>query len=123
MSSDSNLSSQGSKNQPPQEVDSLTCLEGLDRASPDLWPDEEAGDISDLIPGLKSSRSSPNYLEFQKEMEEDINMLHEFSSLTTVSLMEKVKCLQNLAFQLGLDECREMTRGKFLQILPTKPKK
>ena len=32
----------------------------------------------------------------------------EFGSLTTSQLMEKVRGLQNLAFQLGLDE------GKFL---------
>lgn len=123
MSSESNLTCKSSTNQPSQEMDSLTCLEGLDRASPDLWPDEEVDNMSDLIPGLKSTGSVPNPPTLRKEMEDDINMLHEFSSLTTVSLMEKVKCLQNLAFQLGMDECREMTRGKFLQILPTKPKK
>ncbi|CAH3159760.1 unnamed protein product [Porites lobata] len=46
-----------------------------------------------------------------------MDMLQEFGSLTTSQLMEKVRGLQNLAFQLGLDEAREMTRGKFLNIL------
>ena len=46
----------------------------------------------------------------------------ELGSLTTANLMEKVRGLQNLAYQLGLDESREMTRGKFLNILE-KPKK
>ncbi|XP_045571993.1 protein lin-52 homolog isoform X3 [Salmo salar] len=98
---------------------------------------------------------------------EDIEMLKELGSLTTANLMEKVKGLQNLAYQLGLEEwltgvwlaplacawrgeaassrllpfytrggqddvtmtprsptpnAREMTRGKFLNILE-RPKK
>ncbi|TRY55371.1 hypothetical protein DNTS_034399 [Danionella cerebrum] len=53
---------------------------------------------------------------------EDVEMLKELGSLTTANLMEKVKGLQNLAYQLGLEESREMTRGKFLNILE-RPKK
>ena len=52
--------------------------------------------------------------------QEDMNMLHSFGSLTSNSLMEKVKELQDLAYQLGIDESREMTRGKFLEILSKK---
>jgi len=48
---------------------------------------------------------------------DDRDMLQEFGSLTTSQLMEKVKALQNLAYQLGLEEAHEMTRGKFLNIL------
>lgn len=32
----------------------------------------------------------------------------ELGSLTTANLMEKVKGLQNLAYQLGLEECKYM---------------
>lgn len=32
----------------------------------------------------------------------------ELGSLTTANLMEKVKGLQNLAYQLGLEECEYM---------------
>ncbi|XP_070955982.1 protein lin-52 homolog isoform X3 [Macaca nemestrina] len=35
---------------------------------------------------------------------DDIDMLKELGSLTTANLMEKVRGLQNLAYQLGLDE-------------------
>lgn len=49
--------------------------------------------------------------------QDDVNMLHGFGSLTSVALLEKVKELQDLAFQLGLEESREMTRGKFLGVL------
>lgn len=34
----------------------------------------------------------------------------ELGSLTTANLMEKVKGLQNLAYQLGLEECKYMAR-------------
>ncbi|EOA99942.1 Protein lin-52-like protein, partial [Anas platyrhynchos] len=33
-------------------------------------------------------------------------LLLELGSLTTANLMEKVRGLQNLAYQLGLDECK-----------------
>jgi hypothetical protein len=44
--------------------------------------------------------------------QDDMNMLHSFGSLTTSALLDKVKELQDLAYQLGIDESREMTRGK-----------
>uniref|UniRef100_A0A8C6XKS0 Protein lin-52 homolog n=1 Tax=Naja naja TaxID=35670 RepID=A0A8C6XKS0_NAJNA len=85
---------------------SLLSFEKLDRASPDLWPEQ--------------CNSPPKWMA---ELEnDDIDMLRELGSLTTANLMEKVRGLQNLAYQLGLDESREMTRGKFLNILE-KPKK
>lgn len=48
---------------------------------------------------------------------EDINLLHQFGSLTSSSLVEEVKKLQNIAYQLGLEESKEMTRGKLLHVL------
>ena len=41
----------------------------------------------------------------------------EFGSLTSSSLVEEVKKLQNIAYQLGLDESKEMTRGKLLHVM------
>ena len=82
-----------------------------------------------LVPGVAefaASFKSPITSSPPKWMAEierdDIDMLKELGSLTTANLMEKVRGLQNLAYQLGLDESREMTRGKFLNILE-KPKK
>ena len=40
----------------------------------------------------------------------------EFGSLTTSQLMEKVRGLQNLAFQLGLDEGKFLTWSTFLRV-------
>ncbi|CAI9730723.1 protein lin-52 homolog [Octopus vulgaris] len=92
----------------------LMSYEKLDRSSPDLWPEQ--------IPGVSefAANQSPfSASNFSKEIDDqdDIELLQEFGSLTTPQLMEKVRGLQNLAFKLGLDEAREMTRGKFLNIL------
>ncbi|PIK52491.1 hypothetical protein BSL78_10589 [Apostichopus japonicus] len=63
--------------------------------------------------------SKPWEADLQKN---DINMLNELGSLPTNELMKKVKGLQNVAYQLGLEESREMTRGRYLKIFsgPTK---
>uniref|UniRef100_A0A671YXW6 Protein lin-52 homolog n=1 Tax=Sparus aurata TaxID=8175 RepID=A0A671YXW6_SPAAU len=97
---------------------SLLSFEKLDRASPDLWP--EQCKFTSSLPLCPITNSPPKWMA---ELEsEDIEMLKELGSLTTANLMEKVKGLQNLAYQLGLEESREMTRGKFLNILE-RPKK
>ncbi|XP_071801104.1 protein lin-52 homolog [Asterias amurensis] len=97
----------------------LLSFESLDRASPELWPEQIPG-VSDFAP-MKSPLGNTQTAEAQPweaDLEQnDIDMLNELGSLTTANLMEKVKGLQNLAYQLGLEESREMTRGKFLNIL------
>uniref|UniRef100_A0A674ATL3 Protein lin-52 homolog n=1 Tax=Salmo trutta TaxID=8032 RepID=A0A674ATL3_SALTR len=111
---------------------SLLSFEKLDRASPDLWPEQRKFVFSSVIccilectfflfSVLQPITNSPP--KWMAELESgDIEMLKELGSLTTANLMEKVKGLQNLAYQLGLEESREMTRGKFLNILE-RPKK
>uniref|UniRef100_A0A8C5T4S0 Protein lin-52 homolog n=1 Tax=Malurus cyaneus samueli TaxID=2593467 RepID=A0A8C5T4S0_9PASS len=96
-------------------------------ALPHLPPPPTGADLEQrksggpAAPGLTPITSSPP--KWMAELEnDDIDMLKELGSLTTANLMEKVRGLQNLAYQLGLDESREMTRGKFLNILE-KPKK
>jgi len=41
----------------------------------------------------------------------------EFGSLTGSGLIAEVKKLYDVAYQLGLEEAKEMTRGKCLKIL------
>lgn len=100
---------------------SLLSFEKLDRASPDLWPEQLPG-VAEFAASFKSPiASSPP--KWMAELEhDDMDMLKELGSLTIANLMEKVRGLQNLAYQLGLEETREMTRGKFLNILE-RPKK
>jgi len=62
--------------------------------------------------------SSEDQLKSAERLDpEDINLLHQFGSLTSSSLVEEVKKLQNIAYQLGLEEAKEMTRGKLLHVL------
>ncbi|KFM59332.1 Protein lin-52-like protein, partial [Stegodyphus mimosarum] len=100
----------------------LLSEEKLDRSSPELWPEQ--------IPGVSKFASltlSPNddkpvqQPEWLRDLDhEDISVLQGFGSLTAAALLEKVRDLQNLAYQLGLEEAKEMTRGRFLGILPKK---
>jgi protein lin-52 len=47
-----------------------------------------------------------------------ILFLHQdFSTLTLSALIVEVRKLYDKAYQLGLDETKEMTRGKYLNIL------
>ena len=47
-------------------------------------------------------------------------LITEFGSLNPLEVIEEVKKLQNVAYQLGLEEAKEMTRGKYLHILNKK---
>uniref|UniRef100_A0A0D9RJG9 Protein lin-52 homolog n=1 Tax=Chlorocebus sabaeus TaxID=60711 RepID=A0A0D9RJG9_CHLSB len=81
--------------------------------------------VAEFAASFKSVSNISNipYLRRVERNDVEINdSVSELGSLTTANLMEKVRGLQNLAYQLGLDESREMTRGKFLNILE-KPKK
>lgn len=44
-------------------------------------------------------------------------VITEFGSLTASGLIAEVKKLHDVAYQLGLEEAKEMTRGKYLNIL------
>lgn len=40
---------------------------------------------------------------------------------STRGLISEIKTLHDLAYQLGVEEAREMTRGKYLKIFSYKP--
>jgi len=48
------------------------------------------------------------------------NFLAELGNLTMTGLISEVKKLHDLAYQLGLEEAKEMTRGKYLNIFKHK---
>ncbi|KAG0722144.1 Protein lin-52 [Chionoecetes opilio] len=99
---------------------SLLSLEKLDRSSPDLWPEQMPG-VYDFAP-LLSPQLSPGTQNLDLE-EQDFNLLYQFRLLTALEIIEEVKKLQNVAYQLGLEEAKEMTRGKYLHILNNKKSK
>ncbi|XP_054369775.1 protein lin-52 homolog isoform X3 [Mirounga angustirostris] len=91
---------------------SLLSFEKLDRASPDLWPEQLPG-VAEFAASFKSpiTSSPPKWMaEIERD---DIDMLKELGSLTTANLMEKVRGLQNLAYQLGLDEFRSRSLHRY----------
>ncbi|XP_044769030.1 protein lin-52 homolog [Neomonachus schauinslandi] len=96
---------------------SLLSFEKLDHASPDLWPEQLPG-VAEFAASFKSPvTSSPP--KWMAEIEcGDIDMLKELGSLTTANLMEKVQGLQNLAYQLGLDEYYSSTLGVDIYLTP-----
>ncbi|CAL4070158.1 unnamed protein product [Meganyctiphanes norvegica] len=98
-----------------QEMEpSLLSLEKLDRSSPDLWPEQIPG-VYDFAP-LVSPHMSPRSQNLDLE-EQDYNLLYQFRLLSPLEIIEEVKKLQNVCYQLGLEEAKEMTRGKYLHIL------
>ncbi|KAL1426203.1 hypothetical protein MTO96_018460 [Rhipicephalus appendiculatus] len=94
----------------------LLSEEQLDgRLSPDLWPEPIPGvmEFAALLSPAHTRSTKPKWA-----LDEDgLVMLQELGSLTAAALLEKVKDLQNLAYKLGIEESREMTRGRFLDIL------
>nr|XP_012597308.1 protein lin-52 homolog isoform X2 [Microcebus murinus] len=70
---------------------SLLSFEKLDRASPDLWPEQLPG-VAEFAASFKSpiTSSPPKWMaEIERD---DIDMLKELGSLTTANLMEKPYC-------------------------------
>ncbi|XP_065051744.1 protein lin-52 homolog [Rhopilema esculentum] len=102
-------------------LQSLLCSQETLRSSPELWPEQMPGAVEfatiyGTSPILSKTETVASSLDSALD-KEDHDMLQEFGSLTTSQLMDKVKALQNLAYQLGLEEAHEMTRGKFLNVL------
>ncbi|XP_011140710.1 protein lin-52 homolog isoform X1 [Harpegnathos saltator] len=101
--------------------ENLMSLEKLDRASPDLWPEQ----TSDEVPGVHEfvAQNSPQTEPCSWTASlttDDMNHLHQLGNLSMTGLISEVKRLHDLAYQLGLEEAKEMTRGKYLNIFKHK---
>ncbi|RDD43144.1 Protein lin-52-like protein [Trichoplax sp. H2] len=100
-----------------QSLRSLLSDEHLDRDSPDLWSDPSFGYNVKFSPA-PSAVATPGSSKWQDESQNDREILiQELASLTKEEVLKKVRDLQNFAYQLGSEEAREMTRGKYLNIL------
>ncbi|XP_065159865.1 protein lin-52 homolog isoform X2 [Atheta coriaria] len=90
----------------------LISMENIDRESPQLWPEKSMNEFMNAY-----SATSSNKLPYSREFDsEDTNLLNQLSAIPVASLIAKVKELHDLAYQLGIEEAKEMTRGKCLQI-------
>ncbi|XP_018017895.1 protein lin-52 homolog [Hyalella azteca] len=103
----------GMSNELDQE--SLMSLERMDRSSPDLWPATMPGiyDVASLVSSPHTRPSTPGLTLTAQ----DQALLYQFSSLSPAELIEEVRKLQNVAYQLGVEEAKQMTRGKYLHVL------
>ncbi|XP_075976745.1 DREAM core complex component lin-52 [Anticarsia gemmatalis] len=97
--------------------ESLFSSEKLDRASPELWPEQIPG-VSEFAPLPNSNLSPPSWN--RGVTKEDYNYMQQLGSLSTSGLIMEVKKLHDLAYQLGLEEAKEMTRGKYLNIFSSR---
>ncbi|CAH0385562.1 unnamed protein product [Bemisia tabaci] len=97
------------------DVDELLSLEKLDRTSPELWPEQ--------IPGVTAfARENTIPQNVQKNWnqpftQEEQSLLCYYSSLSKDAMDAELKKLHEIAYNLGIEEAKEMTRGKYLKIL------
>ncbi|KAJ8950986.1 hypothetical protein NQ318_006370 [Aromia moschata] len=102
---------------------SLLSMENLDRTSPELWPEKIPG-VTDFINSFQTTPQSVTKLPYSRELtQEDQNYLHQLASLPTAGLIAKVKELHDIAYQLGVEESKEVTRGKYLNLFNKKRNK
>ncbi|XP_055688194.1 protein lin-52 homolog [Lutzomyia longipalpis] len=113
MSSDEE-NSPNSKAGKTDEYDDLMSMENLDRNSPELWPEKIPG-VTDFI-SSKNSRDSVSPTPPRGLTSEDIAAMHKLGELTPTALAMDLKRIYDQAYQLGVQEAKEMTRGKYLNI-------
>ncbi|XP_017783143.1 PREDICTED: protein lin-52 homolog [Nicrophorus vespilloides] len=100
---------------------SLISMENIDRTSPELWPEKFPG-LTDFISSYANLNTTK--LPYNKKFNhEDQTYMNQLSTLSTSSLVSKVKELHDITYQLGLEESKEMTRGKYLNIFNRKIRK
>ncbi|CRK90170.1 CLUMA_CG003884, isoform B [Clunio marinus] len=81
------------------------------RASPELWPEK--------IPGSDNFAKSAHKLARENEKgltQEDIRLIYQLGQLPKSGIITEIKRLYDEGYQLGLDEGKEITRGKYLNI-------
>jgi len=93
----------------------LMSTESMNRASPLLW--EAPGVTSLYANSLLPSPPPPGPSPPLALSPDDISLLNRFSALSGEELIEEVKRLQHVAYQLAVEENKQITRGKYLQVL------
>ncbi|VDM63225.1 unnamed protein product [Angiostrongylus costaricensis] len=98
------------------QSETLTCVESLQRApSPILFPENVpgAGKHNTEHDGMCTSKQK----SFRTDLSpDDVKLVNELGRLTPDQLAEYIKNVQNTAYSLGIDEARQFSRGKMLQI-------
>ncbi|XP_055314745.1 protein lin-52 homolog isoform X2 [Sitodiplosis mosellana] len=93
--------------------DNLISMEKLDPGSPETWPEKSVNEFAKLN-SISNREEVPSWT--QGLSQEDINSMHQLGALSQAGLIAEIKKLYDQAYQLGVEEAREMTRGKYLNI-------
>jgi len=96
----------------------LLSMEKLDRESPEIWAEKIPGvNVFAAMNNISGRESNDNPPPWTKGLsQEDINSMHQIGALSPAGLTAEIKKLYDQAYQLGIEEAREMTRGKYLNI-------
>ncbi|XP_058814110.1 protein lin-52 homolog isoform X5 [Topomyia yanbarensis] len=95
----------------------LMSLEKVDRDSSEIWPEKEVHGFD--TPNLNFS--PPPWTKGLTQ--DDINSMYQLGALSTNGIIAEVKKLYDQSYQLGVQEAKEMTRGKYLNIFTSSRKK
>ncbi|XP_065080887.1 protein lin-52 homolog [Ochlerotatus camptorhynchus] len=97
----------------------LMSLEKLDQESSEMWPEKGSAMHGFHTPSLNFS--PPAWTKGLTQ--DDINSMYQLGALSTNGIIAEVKKMYDQAYQLGVQEAKEMTRGKYLNIFTSNRKK
>ncbi|XP_063709564.1 cancer/testis antigen family 47 member C1 [Culicoides brevitarsis] len=101
--------------------ENLLSEENLDRESPEIWPEKIPG-VQDFVQEHATEGSSlPTWTKGLTQ--EDIDQMHELGAMSNSQLILEIKKLYDHAYKIGVEESKEMSRGKLLQIFANSKKK
>ncbi|XP_070490046.1 protein lin-52 homolog isoform X1 [Chironomus tepperi] len=81
------------------------------RASPELWPEKIPGSDNFTKTVSKHVKENENGLT-----QDDIRNIYQLGSLPKTEIVAEIRRLYDEGYQLGVEEAKEVTRGKYLNI-------
>uniref|UniRef100_A0A336M7B3 CSON011327 protein n=1 Tax=Culicoides sonorensis TaxID=179676 RepID=A0A336M7B3_CULSO len=127
-SEDEDAQTEGSKSRNGAKTDdNLMSEEQLDRESPEIWPEKVPGaksfvqEHTSAVSEAEEVSSSPTWTKGLTQ--DDIDQMHKLGAMTNNQLILEIKKLYDQTYKIGVEEAKEMTRGKILQIFNNTKKK
>jgi len=99
-----------------QKQQCLVAMETLDRSSPELWPEPMPG-MSGFAQHIRATSATDKQPSWKQPPDaHDMLLVQRYSQMPLPPLLDELKSLYDFAYNLGLEESKEMTRGKYLNI-------
>jgi len=99
-----------------QKQQCLVAMETLDRSSPELWPEPMPG-MSGFAQHIRASNATDKQPAWKQPPDaHDMLLVQRYSQMQLNPLLDELKSLYDFAYNLGLEEAKEMTRGKYINI-------